>query len=195
MRAVEYRGPYDIKVSRKKDPAIEHPDDVILSVTRAAICGSDLHLLHGLIPDTRVGSTFGHEFTGMVEDVGKHVRNLQKGDRVAVPFNISCGTCFFCMRGLTANCENSNPNSDVVGGCFGYSHTTGGYEGGQAQYVRVPFADVGPMKIASPASSSRARRARPRSSSGASTPFARAATSRSSACTARRGTWCRSAPP
>jgi threonine dehydrogenase-like Zn-dependent dehydrogenase len=147
MRAVNYRGPYDIAVSKKKDPAIEHPDDVILSVTRAAICGSDLHLLHGLVPDTRVGSTFGHEFSGVVEDAGKGVRNLKKGDRVIVPFNIACGTCFFCMRGLTACCENSNPNSDVVGGCFGYSHTTGGYEGGQAQYVRVPFADVGPMKI------------------------------------------------
>ncbi|TMA24935.1 MAG: glutathione-dependent formaldehyde dehydrogenase [Deltaproteobacteria bacterium] len=147
MRAVVYRGPYDVEVAKKKDPAIEHPADAILQVTRAAICGSDLHLLHGLVPDTRVGSTFGHEFTGIVEEVGPAVRALKKGDRVVVPFNIACGACFYCSRNLTACCENSNPNSDVVGGCFGYSHTTGGYDGGQAQYVRVPYADVGPMKI------------------------------------------------
>ena len=147
MRALSYQAPYKVKVVRKKDPEIEHPNDVVLRVTRAAICGSDLHLLHGLVPDTRVGCTFGHEFTGVVEETGRSVRSLKNGDRVVVPFNISCGTCFYCARGLSANCENTNPNSDVASGVYGYSHTTGGYEGGQAEYVRVPFADVGPMKI------------------------------------------------
>src|SRR5437868_1324551 len=147
MRALTYQGPYRVQVENKPDPIIEHPQDVILRVTRSAICGSDLHLLHGLIADTRVGCTFGHEFVGVVEDTGREVKTLRKGDRVAVPFNISCGTCFYCSRGLTALCENSNPSSDLASGVFGYSHTTGGYEGGQAEYVRVPYADVGPMKI------------------------------------------------
>lgn len=141
-----YEGPYRIKPVRKPDPRIEHPGDVVLRVTRTAICGSDLHLLHGLVQDTRVGATFGHEFTGVVEEAGEEVRTLRRGDRVVVPFNVACGSCFYCSRGLTASCENSNPCSDL-GGAFGYSHTTGGYEGGQAEYVRVPFADVGPMKI------------------------------------------------
>ncbi len=147
MRAVSYEAPYKLRVRDKPPPAIEHPNDAVLRVRRAAICGSDLHLLHGFVPDTRVGATFGHEFTGVVEEVGPSVMNLKAGDRVVVPFNISCGTCYFCSRGLFANCENTNPMSDVVGGVYGYSHTTGGYEGGQAEYVRVPFADVGPMKI------------------------------------------------
>jgi threonine dehydrogenase-like Zn-dependent dehydrogenase len=120
---------------------------VVLRVTRAAICGSDLHLLHGLIPDTRVGTTFGHEFTGVVEEVGPGVRTLRRGDRVVVPFNISCGTCFYCQRGLYGYCEASNPMSDLASGVYGCSHTAGGYEGGQAEQVRVPFADFGPMKI------------------------------------------------
>ncbi len=147
MRALTYQGPYRVQVENKPDPIIEHPQDVILKVTRSAICGSDLHLLHGLIADTRVGCTFGHEFVGVVEDMGREVKTLRKGDRIAVPFNISCGACFYCNKGLTALCENSNPSSDLAAGVFGYSHTTGGYEGGQAEYVRVPFADVGPMKI------------------------------------------------
>jgi threonine dehydrogenase-like Zn-dependent dehydrogenase len=136
-----------VKVRDKPDPRIEHPDDVILRVTRAAICGSDLHLYHGFVPDTRVGATFGHEFTGIVEELGAGVRSLVRGDRVVVPFNISCGTCFYCERGLYGDCESSNPMSELASGVFGYSHTTGGYDGGQAEYVRVPFADVGPMKI------------------------------------------------
>src|SRR6185369_16611184 len=148
MRALAYFGPGKVKVIRKPDPRIEHPQDVILRVTRAAICGSDLHLLHGLVPDTRVGCTFGHEFTGVVEELGRDVRTLKRGDRVVVPFNISCGRCFFCERGLFGNCENTNPSSnDIASGVFGYSHSTGGFEGGQAEYVRVPFADVGPTKI------------------------------------------------
>ena len=147
MRALSYQGPNKVRVVNKPDPRIEHPQDAILKVTRTAICGSDLHLLHGLIPDTRVGHTFGHEFAGVVEEVGPGVGNLKVGDRVVVPFPISCGHCFYCSRGLFANCENSNPSSDVACGVFGYSHTTGGYDGGQAEYVRVPFANVGPMQI------------------------------------------------
>jgi threonine dehydrogenase-like Zn-dependent dehydrogenase len=147
MRALTYEGPGRVRVRDKPDPRIEHPDDVILRVTRAAICGSDLHLFHGLVPDTRVGTTFGHEFTGVVEELGAGVRSLARGDRVVVPFNISCGTCFYCARGLSGACEASNPMSDLASGVYGYSHTTGGYDGGQAEYVRVPFADVGPTKI------------------------------------------------
>ncbi|GAO03422.1 zinc-dependent alcohol dehydrogenase [Anaeromyxobacter sp. PSR-1] len=147
MRALVYEGPYRVKVRDKPAPRIEHGEDVVLRVTRAAICGSDLHLLHGFVPDTRVGSTFGHEFTGVVEETGPAVRTLRRGDRVVVPFNISCGRCFYCTRGLSGDCEASNPMSDLASGVYGYSHTTGGYDGGQAEYVRVPFADVGPMKI------------------------------------------------
>jgi threonine dehydrogenase-like Zn-dependent dehydrogenase len=147
MLALTYDGPNRVRIRNKPEPKLEHPNDVVLRVTRTAICGSDLHLLHGLIPDTRVGCTFGHEFTGVVEEVGSSVESLKRGDRIVVPFNISCGTCFFCERGLTANCENTNPSSSLAAGVYGYSHTTGGYDGGQAEYVRVPFADVGPMRI------------------------------------------------
>lgn len=147
MRAMVYRGPYKIRVEEKPMPVIEHPNDAIVRVTLAAICGSDLHLYHGMMPDTRVGHTFGHEFIGVVEQVGSSVQNLQVGDRVMVPFNIFCGSCWFCARGLYSNCHNVNPNATAVGGIYGYSHTTGGYDGGQAEFVRVPFADVGPVTI------------------------------------------------
>jgi threonine dehydrogenase-like Zn-dependent dehydrogenase len=147
MRAMTYRGPFRVRVDDKPTPEIEHPQDAIVRVTRAAICGSDIHLYHGMVPDTRVGQTFGHEFTGVVEEVGADVHKLKPGDHVLVPFNISCGTCWFCSRELYSNCHNSNPNATAVGGIFGYSHTTGGYDGGQAEYVRVPYADVGPTII------------------------------------------------
>src|SRR4051812_37401148 len=147
MLATTYRRPYKVRAQQVPDPVIEHPNDAIVRVTRSCICGSDLHLYHGLVPDTRVGSIFGHEFAGVVEEVGSGVSTLQKGDHVVVPFNIACGTCFYCCKGLTSMCANSNPANDLVGGCFGYSHTTGGYAGGQAEYVRVPYADVGPMKV------------------------------------------------
>lgn len=142
-----YHGPTDVRYESKPDPEIEHPEDVILRVTTTALCGSDLHLYRGLIADTRVGHTFGHEFVGEVVDTGKSVRTLNRGDRVAVPFNISCGRCFYCSRQLFGMCENSNPNSEIAAGVFGYSHSTGGYDGGQAEYVRVPFGDVGPLKV------------------------------------------------
>ncbi|QQD74866.1 glutathione-dependent formaldehyde dehydrogenase [Curtobacterium sp. YC1] len=147
MRAMTYRGPYRIRVDEKPDPRIEHPNDAVVRVERAAICGSDLHLYHGMMPDTRVGHTFGHEFIGVVEQIGSSVQNLSVGDRVMVPFHISCGSCWFCARGLFTNCHNVNPNATAVGGIFGYSHTTGGYDGGQAERVRVPYADVGPQVI------------------------------------------------
>jgi len=147
MRAMVYRGPYKVRVEEKDMPRIEHPNDAIVRVTRAAICGSDLHLYHGLMTDLRVGHTFGHEFIGVVHEVGSSVQNLKVGDKVMVPFNIYCGSCFFCARGLYSNCHNVNANATAVGGIYGYSHTTGGYDGGQAEYVRVPFADVGPSII------------------------------------------------
>src|SRR3954464_15056964 len=147
MLAMNYRGPYRIRTVEKPMPEILHPEDAIVRVTRSCICGSDLHLYHGLVPDTRVGSTFGHEFTGVVEEVGSEVQNIKVGDHVLVPFNIFCGTCFFCKRELYSNCHNTNPEATAVGGIYGYSHTTGGYDGGQAEFVRVPMADVGPTKI------------------------------------------------
>lgn len=148
MLAMEYRGPYRVRVKKDKPiPEILHPSDAIIKVTRSCICGSDLHLYHGLVPDTRVGSTFGHEFTGIVEEIGDDVQNLKVGDRVLVPFNISCGTCVFCKNELYGNCHNVNAMATAVGAIYGYSHTAGGFDGGQAEYVRVPFADVGPYKI------------------------------------------------
>ena len=147
MRALVYRGPYRVEVREKEMPRIEHPNDAVVKVELAAICGSDLHLYHGMMPDTRVGTTFGHEFIGTVHEVGPSVERLSVGDRVMVPFNVFCGSCFFCARGLYSNCHNVNPNATAVGGMYGYSHTTGGYDGGQAEYVRVPFADVGPSVI------------------------------------------------
>jgi S-(hydroxymethyl)glutathione dehydrogenase/alcohol dehydrogenase len=147
MLAMNYRGPYRVRVDEKPMPTILHPEDAIVRVTRSCICGSDLHLYHGMVPDTRVGSTFGHEFCGIVEQVGPEVRNLKAGDHVLVPFNIACGKCHFCQQGLFGNCHESNAQATAVGGIFGYSHTAGGYDGGQAQYVRVPYADVGPMII------------------------------------------------
>jgi threonine dehydrogenase-like Zn-dependent dehydrogenase len=147
MKALHYDGPFHVSVQSKEDPRIEHPQDGIVRVTCAAICGSDLHLLHGLVPDTRIGHTFGHEIVGVVEELGPQVEGLAVGDRVVVPFNIFCGSCYFCQRGLTSCCENTNPSSDVACGVYGYSHTTGGYQGGQAEYVRAPFIGVDAEKI------------------------------------------------
>lgn len=147
MLAMNYRGPYRIRTSDKPCPKIEHPNDAIIRVTRSCICGSDLHIYHGMVPDTRVGMTFGHEFTGVVEEIGASVEKLKVGDNVLVPFNISCGKCAFCKQELYGNCHESNPQATALGGIYGYSHTAGGYDGGQAEYVRVPFADVGPVII------------------------------------------------
>ncbi|MDB5919611.1 MAG: glutathione-dependent formaldehyde dehydrogenase [Massilia sp.] len=147
MLAMSFRGPYRVRSEHKPDPVIAHPRDAIVRVDRACICGSDLHLYHGLVPDTRVGMTFGHEFTGTVAEVGPMVENLKVGDHVLVPFNVFCGACYFCQRELYGNCHNTNPEATAVGGIYGYSHTAGGYDGGQAEYVRVPMADVGPTVI------------------------------------------------
>lgn len=147
MRAMTYRGPFRVRVEDKPDPEILHPNDAVIRVTRAAICGSDIHLYHGLMPDLRVGQTFGHEFIGIVEELGEEVDNLKVGDKVLVPFNVCCGFCYWCSRGLVSNCHNTNPNATAVGGIYGYSHTTGGWDGGQAQYVRVPYANFGPTII------------------------------------------------
>jgi threonine dehydrogenase-like Zn-dependent dehydrogenase len=147
MLATTYRRPYRVRAEQVPDPIIEHPNDAIVQVTRTCICGSDLHLYHGLVPDTRVGSILGHEFTGVVLEVGSSVETLKPGDQVLVPFNIACGSCFFCQRELYGNCHNTNPEATAIGGIFGYSHTAGGFDGGQAERVRVPFADIGPTKI------------------------------------------------
>ena len=147
MLAMNYRGPRRVRIDEKPEPEILHPQDAVVRVTRACICGSDLHLYNGAVPDTRIGSTFGHEVTGVVEEVGPEVQNLKAGDQVLVPFNIACGKCVFCQQELYGNCHESNPGATAVGGIYGYSHTAGGYDGGQAEYVRVPYADVGPMVI------------------------------------------------
>jgi threonine dehydrogenase-like Zn-dependent dehydrogenase len=148
MLAMNFRGPFRVRLDRDKpEPEILHPQDAIVRVTRSCICGSDLHLYHGMVPDTRVGMVFGHEFTGVVEEVGSDIRNLKPGDQVLVPFNIACGHCPFCKQELFGNCHESNPAATAIGGIFGYSHSAGGYDGGQAEYVRVPYADVGPTKL------------------------------------------------
>lgn len=145
---MNYRGPFRIRADHDKPyPEIEHPDDAIVRVLRSCICGSDLHLYHGLVPDTRVGSTFGHEFIGEVVEVGSGVEKIKTGDTVMVPFNIACGKCIFCKQELYGNCHEANPEATSAGGIFGYSHTAGGYNGGQAEYVRVPYANVGPTVI------------------------------------------------
>jgi threonine dehydrogenase-like Zn-dependent dehydrogenase len=155
MKALCWHGPTDVRVDTVPDPEILNPRDAIVRVTSTAICGSDLHLYNGYIPSMRSGDILGHEFMGEVVEVGREVRNLNVGDRVVVPFPISCGNCFFCERKEWSLCDNSNPNAVAAeqlwghspAGLFGYSHLTGGYAGGQAEYVRVPFADVGPFKV------------------------------------------------
>jgi threonine dehydrogenase-like Zn-dependent dehydrogenase len=155
MRAVRWHGPRDVRVEHVPDPQILNPRDAIVKITATAICGSDLHLYNGVIPTMRAGDVLGHEFMGEVVEVGPRVRNLARGTRVVVPFAIACGGCFFCREQLTSLCDNSNPNAEMAealygfsgSGLFGYSHLYGGYPGGQAELVRVPFADVGPIAV------------------------------------------------
>ncbi len=144
---MDFRGPRRVRATQKPMPEIKHPEDAIVRVTRTCICGSDLHLYNGNVPDTRVGSTFGHEFTGIVEEIGSEVTNIKVGDHVIVPFNIACGKCHFCKQGMYGNCHESNTEATAVGGIYGYSHTAGGFNGGQAEYARVPYANFGPTVI------------------------------------------------
>ncbi|MFI6270639.1 zinc-dependent alcohol dehydrogenase [Micromonospora zamorensis] len=155
MKATAWMGTDSVKVIDVPDPKIMNARDAIVRITTTAICGSDLHLYHGYIPAMRKGDILGHEFMGEVVEVGPQVRNLKPGDRVVVPFPIACGHCSSCQRGLYSVCENSNPNAGIAekimghspAGIFGYSHLLGGYAGGQAEYARVPFADIGPLKV------------------------------------------------
>lgn len=156
MRALTWHGKHDVRVATVPDPQIVNPRDAIIEVTSTAICGSDLHLYDGVIPGLSAGDILGHEFMGRVVETGPG-STLSKGQRVVVPFTISCGSCFFCRKQLFSACDNSNPvekqdlteplYGHAVSGLFGYSHLTGGYPGGQAEYVRVPFSDVGPIVI------------------------------------------------
>lgn len=146
MKALVYEGINQVSVKEVKEPQIEKPDDAIIKITSTAICGSDLHLIHGMIPNLRRGSTLGHEAMGIVEETGSEVTKIKKGDRVIIPFPVACGHCWYCNHGLWSQCDNSNENFEA-GGIFGYSDTFGGYDGGQAEYLRVPFANVGPTIV------------------------------------------------
>jgi threonine dehydrogenase-like Zn-dependent dehydrogenase len=156
MKALTYHGAKDVRVEQVPDPMLVEQDDILLRVTATAICGSDLHLFRGKVPGLKDGDILGHEFMGVVEEAGPAVTNVKVGDRVVIPFTISCGQCFFCDSELFAACENTNPSRGTIlnaksirsgAGMFGYTHLYGGYPGGQAEYVRVPKANVGPLKI------------------------------------------------
>jgi threonine dehydrogenase-like Zn-dependent dehydrogenase len=155
MKAICWHGSNDVRLDSVPEPKILDKRDAVVKVTATAICGADLHLMHGYIPSMEPGDILGHEFMGEVAAVGTDVPNLKSGDRVVVPFAIACGACFFCQHKLTSLCDNTNPNAAAqeklygasTSGIFGYSHLFGGYAGGQAEYARVPFADVGAMKV------------------------------------------------
>ena len=155
MKAVRWHGKHHVSVDTVPDPTIQEPTDAIIKITSTAICGSDLHLYDGLVQTMEDGDILGHEFMGEVVEVGSEVKKLKIGDRVVVPFTISCGHCFFCERDLFGLCDESNPNGEITedlygapaGAIYGYSHMYGGFAGGQAQYARVPYADVGPIKV------------------------------------------------
>ena len=155
MKALRWYGSEDVRVETVPDPQIQDPRDAIVRITSTAICGSDLHLYGGFMPTMEDGDILGHEAMGEVVEIGSGITNLKVGDRVVVPFTISCGSCWFCQRGLFSLCDTSNPNAAVAAkvmgqspaGLFGFSHMLGGFPGGQAEYLRVPFADIGPVKI------------------------------------------------
>jgi threonine dehydrogenase-like Zn-dependent dehydrogenase len=157
MKALCWHGTSDVRVDTVADPVIQEPRDAIIKITASGICGSDLHLFDGFMPTMEAGDILGHEPMGEVVEVGPGVKNLKRGDRVVVPFTIACGSCFFCEKTLFSLCDNSNPNKAIAekamghspSGLFGFSHMLGGFPGGQAEYLRVPFADVGPLKIES----------------------------------------------
>jgi threonine dehydrogenase-like Zn-dependent dehydrogenase len=155
MKAVTWQGTRKMSVDTVPDPEIVQQSDVVVKVSATAICGSDLHLYNHYVTTMQKGDILGHEFMGEVVEVGRSVSRLKVGDRVVVPFPIACGRCYFCKQGIFGACDNSNPNAEIAeglygeagAGIFGYSHLYGGYSGGQAEYVRVPFADVGPIKV------------------------------------------------
>ncbi len=155
MKALVWHGTHDVRVDTVPEPKIQDPGDVIVKITSTAICGSDLHLYDGMMPTMEEGDILGHEPMGEVVEVGANVRKLKVGDRVVIPFDIACGECRYCKMGLFSLCDTSNPNAEMArkvmgqspAGLFGYSHMLGGFPGGQAQYLRVPYADVGPIKI------------------------------------------------
>ena len=155
MKALQWHGRGDIRYETVPDPSIVDPTDAIIRITSTAICGSDLHLYDGFNPFMEKGDILGHEPMGIVEEVGRDVKRLKKGDRVVVPFTISCGTCWFCQKTLYSLCDVSNRNADLAtkilgqptAGLLGYSHLTGGFAGGQAEYLRVPYADAGPLRV------------------------------------------------
>ncbi|GBQ27549.1 glutathione-dependent formaldehyde dehydrogenase [Gluconacetobacter azotocaptans] len=155
MKALVWHGKSDIRCESVRDPILENSRDAIIRVTACAICGSDLHIFDGMIPEMHRGDVLGHETMGEVMEVGKNAGDLKVGDRVVVPFTIACGECFFCMKGFYSGCERTNPDHAKAeqlwghspAGLFGYSHLLGGYAGGQAEYLRVPYADVGPIKV------------------------------------------------
>jgi len=157
MKALVWHGKEDVRFDTVPDPKLEAPNDIIVRITATAICGSDLHLYDGLMPTMKSGDILGHEPMGVVEEVGSSITKFKKGDRVVVPFTIACGKCWFCERTLFSLCDNTNPNHKQAetamghspSGLFGYSHMLGGYPGGQAEFLRVPYADVGPIKIES----------------------------------------------
>ncbi|MDR4226883.1 zinc-dependent alcohol dehydrogenase [Bacillus mojavensis] len=146
MKAVTYQGIKDVRVKEVKAPEIKKPDDIIVKLTTTAICGSDLHLIHGMVPNFPEDYIIGHEPMGIVEETGPDVHKVKKGDRVIIPFNVSCGECFFCKNLLESQCDNSNANGEI-GAYFGYSESAGGYPGGQAEYMRVPYANFTPFKL------------------------------------------------
>ncbi|UUZ80205.1 alcohol dehydrogenase catalytic domain-containing protein [Paenibacillus sp. P26] len=146
MKAVTYQGIKNIQVKEVADPKIEKADDIVIKLTTTAICGSDLHLIHGMVPNMPTDYIIGHEPMGIVEEVGPEVTKVKKGDRVIIPFNVSRGECFYCKNQLESQCDNSNPHGEM-GGYFGYSETAGGYAGGQAEYMRVPYANFVPFKV------------------------------------------------
>lgn len=146
MKAVTYQGIKHVEVKEVQEPKLQKRDDIIIRLTSSAICGSDLHLIHGMIPNLPTDYIIGHEPVGIVEEAGPDVTRVKKGDRVIIPFNVACGECWYCKHELESQCDNSNPHGDC-GGFFGYSETTGGYPGGQAEFMRVPYANFIPFKV------------------------------------------------
>ena len=157
MKALCWHGTGDVRVDTVAEPTIQDPRDAIIQITSSGICGSDLHLFDGFMPTMEAGDILGHEPMGVVVEIGSAIKNLKKGDRVVIPFVIACGSCFFCKKTMYSCCDTSNPNAEIASkamghspaGLFGFSHMLGGFSGGQAEYLRVPFADVGPLKIES----------------------------------------------